>query len=144
MYGPATEKIREAYMKFLRSCPLGVRIAGNVFVCHSLPEGVDRGGFDAEIFRRPLDAVDLKEHGQVFKLLWGRDHRSENAQAFAKKIEADVLIHGHEPCPEGYNVPNECQIILDCCNENGTYLILPTGGTLNHDQIVQRIQRLNG
>jgi hypothetical protein len=33
MYGPATEKVREAYMEFLRSCPLAVRLPGDVFVC---------------------------------------------------------------------------------------------------------------
>jgi len=30
MYGPATEKVREAYVAFLRSCPLAIRLPGGI------------------------------------------------------------------------------------------------------------------
>jgi hypothetical protein len=142
MYGPATEKVREAYVEFLRSCPLGVRLPGNVFVCHSLPEQVELRGFDAGVLKRPLEALDLKENGDVFRMVWGRDYRPENAKAFAKKVNATTLIHGHEPCPAGFGVPNDTQIILDCCGENATYLMVPLNRTFEHDELVGRITKL--
>lgn len=142
MYGPATEKVREAMVGFLRSCPLAVRLPGGVFVCHSLPERVDRRGFDRSLLERPLDALDFKEHGEVFELVWGRDYRAENAAAFAQQVDAQVLIHGHEPCPQGYQAPNDYQIILDCCGDPACYLLLPTGERLTHAEMVARIQRL--
>lgn len=142
MYGAATEKVREAYNEFIRTCPLAVRLPGGVFVCHSLPERSDNRNFDRTIFDRPLEAADLLEHGDVFDLVWGRDYRIENARAFAKLVAARVLIHGHEPCPEGYHVPNEMQIILDCCAEPGCYLAVPLSQELTHAQLVARIQRL--
>lgn len=142
MYGAATEKVREAYNEFIRTCPLAVRLPGGVFVCHSLPERSDSRTFDRTIFDRPLEAADLLEHGDVFDLVWGRDYRIENARAFAKLVAAQVLIHGHEPCPEGYHVPNEMQIILDCCAEPGCYLTVPMNQELSHAQLVARIQRL--
>src|SRR5262249_9222601 len=114
-FGAAAELIRQAYLPFLRSCPLAVRLPGGVFICHSLPEAVDRGGFDATIFERPLENADFQEHGPVFQLVWGRDYRSENADAFADLVQAKTIINGHEPCPEGFRVPNPHQIILDCC-----------------------------
>ena len=49
MYGPAAEKVREAYTAFIRSCPLAVRLPGGVFICHSLPEKCDSQGFDRDI-----------------------------------------------------------------------------------------------
>lgn len=142
MYGAATEKVREAYNEFIRTCPLAVRLPGGVFVSHSLPERSDSRNFDRTIFDRPLDAADLLEHGDVFDLVWGRDYRIENARAFAKLVAAQVLIHGHEPCPEGYHVPNEMQIIIDCCAEPGCYLTVPMNEELSHAQLVARIQRL--
>jgi hypothetical protein len=142
MYGAATEKVREAYTEFLRSCPLAVRLPGGVFICHSLPEQVDLRGFDATIFKRPLGALDLKEQGEVFRLVWGRDYRPDNAKAFAKKVSATTLIHGHEPCPAGYAVPNDMQIILDCCGENATYMLVPLDKQFNHADLVARIQKL--
>lgn len=142
MYGAATEKVREAYNEFIRTCPLAVRLPGGVFVCHSLPERSDGRTFDRTIFDRPLEAPDLLEHGDVFDLVWGRDYRLENARAFAKLVAAKVLIHGHEPCPEGYQAPNEMQIILDCCAEPACYLLVPLSEELSHAQLVARIQRL--
>ena len=38
MYGPATEKVRQSYFPFLRSCPLAVRLPGGVLVTHSIEE----------------------------------------------------------------------------------------------------------
>jgi len=142
MYGPATEKVREAYTAFIRSCPLAVRLPGGVFVCHTLPERCDSRGFDRDILQRPLEAPELLEHGEVFDLVWGRDYRAENAKAFAKSVGANVLIHGHEPCPQGFSVPNDTQIILDCCGQPACYLIVPTNRTYSHSELVERIQRL--
>ena len=142
VYGAATERVRTAYLEFLRSCPLAVRLSNRVWISHSAPEGVDRKGFDASIFTRELDATDLQEHGDVFDLVWGRDYRPENAAAFAKLVDADIMIHGHDPCPSGFRVPNERQIILDCCAEKATYLVVPVGEKPSHAQLVERIKPL--
>ncbi len=142
MYGPATEKVREAYTEFLRSCPLAVKLPGGVFICHSLPEQVELRGFDPTVLKRPLEGIDLKENGDVFRMVWGRDYRPENAKAFAKKVGATTLIHGHEPCPAGFNVPNETQIIIDCCGENATYMMVPLDRGYTHDELVKRIPKL--
>ena len=106
MYGAASEKVREAYLPFLQSCPLGVRMPNGVFISHSLPEGVDSRTFDTTIFSRTIPLVEYFDRTAVFELVWGRDYRPENAAAFAKMVGAKVLMHGHEPCPEGFNVPN--------------------------------------
>ena len=117
-------------------------LPGGVFICHSAPENVDALPFDASIFDQPLEPLDWQEHGDLFRMLWGRDYRPENARLFAKAVDANVLIHGHDPCPEGFRVPNETQIILDCCADKATYVILPAGAELTHKEIVERIQML--
>jgi len=142
-YGPALEKVREAALPFIRSCPLAVRLPGDVVVCHSAPANFDARRFDLTIFDRELDASDFIEHGDLFSLVWGRDYSPQNAAAFAKAINAQVLIHGHEPCPEqGYAVPNDIQIILDCCGNKGTYLKVPTNRTFTHAELVEMITPL--
>ncbi len=142
MYGDALDDVREAFAEFLGTCPLAARLANRVFICHGSPAEVDRQGFDAGILQRPLQPQDLQVGGDAFRLVWGRDFRPANAEALAAAVDADVLIHGHEPCEHGFAVPNERQIILDCCGAPACYLILPVGETLTHQQIVQRIQRL--
>ena len=141
-YGPATEKIREAYLPFIESCPLAVRLPGGVFVSHSVPEKADADVFDKTIFTRQPGPMEFFERTSIFKLVWGRDYRPENARAFAKMVDAEVLINGHEPVREGFNAPNDTQIILDCCSENARYIMLPTRKHWNQAEIVERITKL--
>ncbi|MFV2066926.1 MAG: metallophosphoesterase [Pirellulales bacterium] len=142
MYGPATEKVRQAYLAFLRSSPLAVRLPGGVLFTHSLPEQLDQRPFDQSVFDRELEVADLREGGAVFDLLWGRDYRQENADGFAQLMGARTLIHGHDPCPDGYKVPNTTQIILDCCGRPAAYVIVPIDESVTHDAIVERIKTL--
>jgi hypothetical protein len=142
MYGPATERIREAYLPFLQSCPLAVRLPHGEFISHSIPEDCDTQDFDADIFHRELGYGEYFEQSGIFQLVWGRDQRRENACAFAELVGARILINGHEPCVEGYFAPSDMQIILDCCSENAGYLILPTNQQLSHAEIFNRVKKL--
>ncbi len=142
MYGPAIEKVREAFFAFLRSCPLAMRLPGGVFISHSLPENVDTQKFDKSVFTRELEESDYLERTGVFQLVWGRDYRSENARAFAELLGAKVLINGHDPCPEGFAAPNDVQIIIDCCGEQACYVILPTDREFSHAEVLERIEKL--
>ncbi|NUQ65395.1 MAG: metallophosphoesterase [Pirellulales bacterium] len=142
MYGPATEKVRQAYSEFIRTCPLAIRLPGGVFISHSVPEYADAGRFDKSIFRRRIEPSEFYERTGVFELVWGRDYRPENAAAFAKLVGATVLVNGHEPCPAGYSTPNPTQIILDCCGERACYAILATDRQWTQNEIVERIERL--
>jgi hypothetical protein len=143
MYGLAGERVRLAYLEFLASCPLAVRLASGVFVSHSLPDNCDREPFDASILERPLCCNDYRSGSPAFKLVWGRDFRSANADAFARQVGAEILIHGHEPCEAGFSAPNARQIILDGCCSQASYLILPVAEKLTHADIVNRISALH-
>lgn len=142
-YGPAAEKVREAYLPFLRSCPLAVRLPGDVMVCHTVPEETDARSWDPTVLTKPLGPLDFKEQGPLFRMMWGRDFREANARAFAELTGAKVLIHGHEPCEKGYQAPNSLQIILDCAGEKATVLMIPTDRAYTHAELVSRITNLS-
>ena len=143
MYGERGDAVRAAYLEFLASCPLAVRLSNGVFISHSLPDYCDREPFDAGVLERPLCCADYKSGSPAFRLVWGRDFRAANAEAFARQVGADVLIHGHEPCEEGFSAPNSRQIILDGCCSQATYLIVPVGQKLTHREIIGRITGLH-
>jgi len=142
-YGAESDQVRAAALEFISSCPAAARIGQSVFVSHSCPDKSDCDGFDAGVFARPYTMRDFCEGGAIFRLVWGRDFRIANAAAFAKAVNAKCLVHGHEPCPMGYRIPNEKQIILDCCNEQAAYcLLLPMDKQLDHAEVVKRLVRL--
>jgi hypothetical protein len=142
MYGSAADKIREAFAPFIQSCPLAIWLPGKICITHSIPEKADARRFDRSIFSRRLDPLELYEQTDVFRLVWGRDYRQENADAFAEVVHAEVLLNGHEPCPDGFATPNTRQIILDCCGDKACYVILPIGQKADQKEIVKRIQVL--
>lgn len=141
-YGSATDVIRQAYVPFLRSCPLAVRLSTGLFVSHSLPERVDIRGFDAGIFTRPLEPWEYYERSPVFDLLWGRDYREANARAFAELVGARLLVNGHEPSAAGHSSPNPLQIILDCCTRRGGYLLARTDREYSHAELLAQVETL--
>jgi hypothetical protein len=143
MYGARGDQVRNAYLEFLATCPLAVRLASGVFVSHSLPDYCDREEFDVGVLERPLCCADYKSGSPAFRLVWGRDFRAANAEAFARQVGAEILIHGHEPCESGFSAPNSRQIILDGCCSHASYLILPVGQKLSHGEIISRIHGLH-
>ncbi len=143
MYGEATEQVREAFIAFLQSCPLAVRLPHGVFVSHSIPQCCDERGFDKTVFTREIPSSEYFERSSVFQLVWGRDYREENARAFAECVGAQVLINGHEPCPDkGFSTPNRFQVILDCCGAQAGYVILSTHRAWTQEEIVRQIRQL--
>lgn len=141
-YGARADEVRRAAMEFILSCPVAVRLGREVLICHSLPDAVDQRGWDPGVLERPWTLADAHEGSDLFRLVWGRDFRPENAEAFARLVDAKVLIHGHEPCPVGYRVPNPRQVILDCAGDLACYAVLPVGTPLEHGDVVHRIERL--
>ncbi len=141
-YGAAADKVREASFPFIQSCPLAVRLPGGVFCSHSIPQGSDTSPFDTSVFQRELETADFHGRSAVFDLVWGRDYREDNADAFATQVKAEVLINGHEPCTDGFSTPNSRQVIVDCCNDKACYVLLPTDQSWNQSQVVARIAKL--
>lgn len=143
MYASAIERVREAMVAFLQSCPFAIRLPGGVFISHSIPERCDSQRFDSSIFSRSIDPVEFFNRTSIFDLVWGRDYRPENAKAFARLVGAQVLINGHEPCSDGFYAPNQTQVILDCCSDKATYVLLPLDREWSHAEIVAQICKLS-
>ena len=132
-YGTRADEVRFAMFSYLETCPLAVSISNHVFLSHSIPDQLDsrERPFDETIFYRALDpGSDLIRDGSVYRLVWGRDYRQTNADLFAKMLQAEILVCGHEPCPEGFKFPNSRQAIIDCSGQNAYCMLIPTADRL--------------
>ena len=114
-YGTRADEVYGAYLELFRSCPLAVRTSNRVFICHSLPEGPKLdAGFDAKIFEaQSLDDLSSQRGSPLHSLVWGRDDSEPTARRFAALVDADLLITGHIPCPDGFSTPNPMRLVLD-------------------------------
>jgi len=78
----------------------------------------------------------------VHALVWGRDTRAETAAAFLAKMDADLLISGHVPCDNGFDAPNDRQLILDSLGAIACYCLFPTDHPLPLSELVQHVHAL--
>ena len=134
--------VKRAFGRFWRTCPLAIRTKNRLFICHSTPRLSRAGELDLDYLRGLNVEEAFKRKSPVFYLLWGRDYSVETADALAERLDSDVFIVGHTPCPEGVKAPNHRHIILDSTTVDAKYVILPLGRPLSHAEVLRRVKRL--
>ncbi len=133
-FGP---KIYETYLELFQSLPVALKAPNRVLVCHSLPAARVLPMFDpARLERDAYEADDLAPGGAVHGILWGRDTTRENVIGFLQKMEADLLVSGHVACEDGFAVPNDKQVIVDCAESPAGFVVFPTDRPLTHTELV--------
>lgn len=136
-YGPAAGDVFAAYTALFQSCPLALRTPNRVFLSHTLIPGKQLDGFDPEALERELyDPADMQPGGVVYGIQWGRDTSPDTAARFLGLVDADLLVTGHLPADDGYVVPNDRQVALDCSGTPGGYAVVPADRPLTHAELV--------
>lgn len=137
-YGGRAWDVLLAYMELFAVLPLAVRTPNRVFLSHSLPSARKLDTFDPAVLEQDTHTdADLRSGGSVHSLVWGRDTRPETAEAFLKKVDADLLISGHIPNEPGWEAPNGRQIVLDSMRTPAGYCLFPVDRPLTHAELVQ-------
>jgi hypothetical protein len=142
-YGDRADEVYAAYLKLFATVPLAVWTSNRVFLSHSLPTAGRLEAFDAgRLSQDGVEPTDLEPGGFVYALVWGRDTKPATVAAFLQKVDADLLITGHIPCPDGYAVPNDRQVILDSLGSPAAYCLFPTDRPLSHSELVGCVRLL--
>ena len=117
--------VNAAIADFLLSFPLAVRTHNGLFFCHSLPSDEQVPNFDFNVFHRALTGADYRRRtGPVYQLIWGRKTTAAGAEAFAQKVNADLLVTGHQPQESGYLVNGPRHLIIASDHNQGVMLSL--------------------
>jgi len=142
-YGPRADEIYTAYLELFAAAPLAVRTPNRVFLSHSLPPAATLDKLDLSGLEQDSDGTnDGDPHGLVYALVWGRDVSAQSAAAFLQAVDADLLITGHIPCEQGFAVPNDRQLILDCLGSPAACCLVPAVGPISHADLINRVQFL--
>ena len=141
-YGERWEEVKNAYRVFWRGSPLVVRTANRVLVSHSTPRLDRMDDLTLDYLRTASPDAVFHRDGPVFAMLWDRDYRPEAAEAFARRMQAEVLIVGHTPCRDGWRIPNDRHVVLDCKDLEARYALLPLDRELSQRQILAYVHKL--
>lgn len=139
-YGSSAAAIYSAYLELFSVVPFAARTPNRVFLSHSLPKAARLERFDVGILEREThDEDDLRPGGALHALVWGRDTSAATVEAFLKKVDADLLITGHIPCEQGFDMPNDRQLILDCMGAPACCCLFPVERPLTQQELVSGI-----
>jgi hypothetical protein len=142
-YGSRAGDVFQVYDLLFAAFPFALRTPNRVFLSHSLPSRSRLVDFQlAALERDPPWEGDVLPGGSLHSLVWGRDLSAENAAAFLQVVDADLLITGHIPCDNGWEAPNDRQVILDSLGTPACYCIFPTDRPLTHAELVEKIETL--
>jgi hypothetical protein len=141
-FGNEASGVNVAITEFLLSLPLAIRCPNGLLFCHSMPTDKQLETFDFSIFSRPLTSADYaRRTGAAYQLIWGRHFSAETAAAFADKMEAQIVITGHQPQESGYLVNGERHLILASDHNQGVFLPIDLTQTYTMEMLVERLTK---
>jgi len=142
-YGAEARSIYAAYLELFAALPVALRTSNRVFISHSLPSAARLPGFELAILERDShDENEFRPGGPIHALLWGRDTSATNVEAFLQRVDADWLITGHIPCPEGFLSPNDRQVILDAQSTPACYSLFSVIRPLSYSDLLNSVATL--
>jgi hypothetical protein len=131
-----------AISEFLLSLPLAVRTETGIFCCHSMPTDDQIDNFDFTIFDRELTGPDYAQRtGPVYQLIWGRHMSPATVDKFAEKVNADLILTGHQPQEMGHATNGEKPLILASDHTQGVFLPIDLSKKYDLDALVGRLQK---
>jgi hypothetical protein len=134
--------VHGAYRRFLAALPLAVRTTSGIFVSHSTPQGDTLDHFDYSIFDRPLNMEDYLPGGSIHSLVWGRWHDQDSADRFAKAIQAEILVTGHQTSMPGVKTPTSRHIVLTSDGALGRFLLARLNVRVPHTTLLRQVTKI--
>jgi len=143
-YGPKFgPEVYFAYLELFRTLPVAIRSPNGVLICHSMPPARSMQFFDPRRLEEDeYDPADLYPGGAVHSLLWGRDTSAQTAADFLQRMGAELLVSGHIVCVDGFSVPNNRQVILDCAESPAGFILFPADRPLTHPELVACVRTM--
>lgn len=143
-YGEMADEICDAYRELFRNFPIAVRTPNRVMMVHTIPDGYWLEKFNPEILMAShWTDEDMARGGSVYGITWGRDVTQETVDRFAELMDTDWLITGHQPCDEGFQVPNTRQIIIDGTDPYPTFLHFSATQPMSLEKLRAGVKVLN-
>ena len=142
-FGTGGTMVQVAITEFLLSLPLAIRTPAGLLFTHSLPKDDEIDAFDFTVFdRMPLQGSDYKRKvGPVYQLIWGRGVTPEGVDKFAEKMDAKMIVTGHQPQEAGFKVNGDRHLILASDHSQGVFLPLDLSREYDMPDLVSRLRK---
>src|SRR5436190_16634887 len=98
--------------------------------------------FDFSVFERPLTGPDYaRRTGPVYQLIWGRGVTPKGVDIFAEKMNASLIVTGHQPQDAGYLANGDKHLIIASDHNQGVFLPLDLSATYDIESLVNGLYK---
>lgn len=141
-FGERRNSVNIVITEYLLSLPLAARTQHGLFFSHSMPTDDQMDAFDFTIFDRPLTGQDyLRRKGPVYQLIWGRGITPEGAAKFLSKVDAKMIVTGHQPQEMGYLRNGDQHLIIASDHNQGVFLPIDLSKEYRMDDLVELLTK---
>ena len=94
------------------------------------------------VFDRPLTCADYRRRtGPVYQLIWGRHVSPAGVEVFAEKMNAKLIVTGHQPQDTGYFVNGKRHLIIASEHNQGVFLPLSLSEGYDMEKLVGSLRK---
>ena len=137
--GDDYEAVTQAMKDYLLSQPIAVRCPNRIWISHSLPADRFVDTFDMTVFDKELAPADTLRPEPLYLLTWGRRQSARALEEFARRLDVDAFIVGHQPQDQGWRLVEPNTIILASEHNHGCMITFDLDRRYTVDQLVDSI-----
>jgi hypothetical protein len=131
--------VKLAIEHYLFSQPLAVRCSNRIWLSHSLPSDHVADTFDRRVLDRPLESNDVAKPGSAYLLIWGRNHSQTLLDTMSRLLDVDILVLGHQPQEQGWQVAARNLLILASDHNHGCLLTIDLAKYYSMEEIIESV-----
>jgi hypothetical protein len=77
----------------------------------------------------------------VYQLIWGRKTTPAGAEIFAEKVNAKLLVTGHQPQESGFMVNGDKHLIIASDHNHGVFLPMDLNREYEMEELIGRLTK---
>ncbi len=137
--GDDYQGVMGAMKDYLLSQPIAVRCPNRIWMSHSLPADRFADTFDMTVFDKELAPADALRPEPLYLLTGGRRQSARTLEEFARRLDVDAFIVGHQPQDQGWRLVEPNMIILASDHNHGCLITFDLDRRYTVDQLVDSI-----
>ena len=137
--GDDYRNIMGAMKDYLLSQPIAVRCPNRIWMSHSLPADRFVDTFDTAVFDKELAPADTLRPEPLYLLTWGRRQSARTLEEFARRLDVDAFIVGHQPQDQGWQFVEPNTIILASEHNHGCMIVFELDRRYTVEELIESI-----
>jgi tetratricopeptide (TPR) repeat protein len=122
MYRKQYEKVLDVYREFIAGMPAAIFAPNGVFMAHSTPKKAFIPSLSRTYLTETAAELPYSKLKPINAMVNGRDYHPGTADAFADRLECDLMLCGHTPTTKGFRIHNNRHLVIDSQHERARYI----------------------